>query len=141
MTTRVLHLIERLSLGGAARSLLGLGRYSARKGYDHAAVSLLPPDARALRQARATGLEVAQLDESRLPRQIEEADIVHVHFWNAPALYRVLQLPWPEARVLCWCHVSGEHPPQVLTPEMAGFFDALVASSPLTAELPVFKAD
>jgi len=139
MTTRILHLIEKLTLGGAAKSLLGLVRNSDKTKYTHTSLSLLPPDQRALQRAQEIGLEVMAFEESLFSRQIEETDIVQIHFWNAPSLYRILHRPWPAARVLCWSHISGEHPPQVLTPGLASFCDALVASTPHTAELPAFK--
>lgn len=139
MTRRILHLVEKLSLGGASQSLLGLARQSIKEGFNHVLFSIFPPDRRALQSAVEIGLEIARPGMPELFSQIQKADIVQIHFWNSPALYEILQIPWPEARILLWCHISGDHPPQTLTPELVTFPDAIVASSHHTAQLPVFK--
>ena len=136
---RILHLIERLSLGGAGRSLLGIAKYTNARGLSHSVLSLLPPDPAAAELARSVGLAILPPAEGPSPPQIAEADIVHIHFWNSPALYQALRQPWSPARVLLWSHVSGDCPPQMLTREVAEFCDALVASCSHTASLPVFQ--
>jgi glycosyltransferase involved in cell wall biosynthesis len=137
---RILHLIERLSLGGASRSLLGLVKYTTARGLSHSVLSLLPPDPAAAELARSVDLAILPPAAGPSPPQIAEADIVHIHFWNAPALYQALRQPWGPARILLWSHVSGDFPPQMLTREVAEFCDALVASCPHTASLPVFQS-
>jgi|GEM_PF-449736 len=139
MNVQVLHLIEKLSLGGAGRSLLGLAKYSAQQGFSHTVYSVLPPDPAALTQAQKVGAEVITGDASTFSKLLILADIVQIHFWNAPELYRILQGELPAVRILCWSHISGEFAPQVLTPELLRFCDALAASSTHTAELPIFR--
>jgi len=138
MKLRVLHLIERLSLGGASQSLLGITRHTKDDVF-HVLVSLLPPDRTAFDLAIDAGIEVANSDHQSLLEEIEQADVVQIHFWNSPELYKVFELPWPASRIVLWCHVSGDHPPQFLLPEVVDRCDALIASSPHTASLPVFK--
>ena len=78
----VLHVIERVTLGGAARALLAAAAYSTRKGSArHRLVSLLPPDPAAVKQGLAAGIAFAPVDE--LSWRAGEADIVHIHFWNS----------------------------------------------------------
>lgn len=135
---RVVHVIERLSLGGAGRCLLGLAKYCPRlDGLRHACLSILPPEPAAVTQAEQIGLELIPWDADGRDHALAEAEVVHIHFWNSPRLMAALSRPWPAARVAVWCHVSGDRPPQILTRDIVQFSDAIVASSPHTAELPV----
>lgn len=159
MTIRVLHLIDQLTRGGAGRALLAVA--GASRELHHTIGSLRPPEEGARRLADEAGIEVLHLRDDEIDaagdgaksgakhptigqanhpsidQAIEAADIVHVHFWNCPSLYRALGRPWPAARVLTWCHVGGDEPPQVLIPDLVDFSDVILASNPYTAELPV----
>ena len=159
MTIRILHLLDQLTRGGAGRALLGVA--GASRDLHHTIGSLRPPEEGARRLAAEAGIEVlhlrddeiaeaspstiadagpstiAEASPSTIAEAIDASDIVHVHFWNSPSLYRTLGRPWPAARVLTWCHVGGDEPPQVLTPDLVDFSDVILASNPHTAELPV----
>ncbi|MDB4618708.1 glycosyltransferase [bacterium] len=139
MKIQILHIIECLSLGGAGRSLLGLIRHSNSDTTAHTLISLLSPDRQALKEACDLGIDIESPERANLLKQISKADVVQIHFWNCPELYRILELQWPPARTLLWCHISGDHAPQCLTPELVQYTDALIASSPHTAQLSVFK--
>lgn len=80
-----------------------------------------------------------QPPEGDLLEAIAGADIVQVHFWNTPELYRFLLMEKPAARLLAWLHVAGDTSPQVLTAEFLRSMDFVVAGCPYTAELPVFS--
>lgn len=58
------------------------------------------------------------------------ADIIHIHFWNTPEMYSLLEAELPPGRILLTCHVGGRHAPQVLTPEIIEFADAILLASP-----------
>jgi glycosyltransferase involved in cell wall biosynthesis len=94
-------------------------------------------DANRLTIADTNRLTIADANRLTIADAIDAADIVHVHFWNSPSLYRALGRSWPAARVLTWCHVGGDEPPQILTAGLVDFSDVILASNPHTAELPV----
>ena len=137
---RILHVIQALTRGGAARGMINAARHAAQLApFAHAVLSLGPcePGARAL--AHAAGLNVLeQPGPAELHRAVADADIVHVHFWNTPELYAFLRTDKPAARVLIWIHVAGDHAPQIVTDELFDSADFVLASSPYTADLPVF---
>jgi hypothetical protein len=111
----VLHVIPRLSRGGAGRALLCLTE--TLSDFQHRVLSLEPGEA-------IDGLEPARRSE------LATADIVHVHFWNVPALHELLTGPLPPTRLLLAAEVGGDHPPQVLTRAMIEHADMIVAGAP-----------
>jgi glycosyltransferase involved in cell wall biosynthesis len=136
----VAHLIESASRGGACRALFAAAAAQPRSDVEHRVLSLQPPtDAGAAIAHRAGVHLVAAPSVDRLSVELGQADIVHVHFWNSPALYDVLSRPLPSARLALSCWVSGEHPPHVLTRELIEYADLTVATCAYTAELPVFR--
>src|SRR5262245_60618756 len=98
--TRVLHIIQRLSLGGAGRALIAGAKFSAQLGpFRHKVISLLGPDRRAMRLAQEGGVSVlARLSPAELHDELAAADIVHFHFWNSPQLTELLEADWPPMR-------------------------------------------
>ena len=139
--TTIIHVIERLTLGGAARVLIGLSKYSSRQGaFRHQVVSLLPAQPQAVELAESEGLEFVQTQSPQALRaRLEAADLVHVHWWNAPAVQSFLRDLDTEARLLTWCHVAGDSLPQVITPDLVSHSDVIVATNPYTRSLPVFS--
>jgi len=132
---RVVHVIECLSLGGPLFALAGAVRESRGRSR-HALVSLLPPDARAVAHARASGIEVLPTAEALL----DQADIVQVHFWNNPAIHAFLRSALPSARVFVWCHVNGLRAPQVLPAMLFERADLVAATSELSLDTAAFRA-
>lgn len=137
----VLHVVQCLTAGGAGRALVATAKYSARAGrFGHRVLSLLPPEPRVLELARSAGVEVVSLTAgARLGPFLAAADIVQVHFWNSPELYRFLVEPLPPVRLLVWCHVAGDRPPQIVTRELVAYADRALMCSPYHARLPVFR--
>ncbi len=132
---RVVHLIRQIGAGGSSRAALLAARFTP--GVEPTLVSLLAASEPDVSAAREAGLEVISAPDSRQLRQrLAEADLVHIHFWNNPDLYRVLRSDWPPARVLVWSMVAGHHPPQVLPPQMTAWADGIAVTSPITLELP-----
>ena len=136
---RVLHIIYRLDGGGASRSLITMGKYSARAGgFRHRVVSLCPGAERFIetaRRAQITVLDAPKLET--ISREVEGADIVQVHFWNTPKLYELLRSELPAMRLMIRLNIGGEHPPHMLTDELVRFADVIAASSPHTLRLQV----
>jgi glycosyltransferase involved in cell wall biosynthesis len=121
MRPRVLHVIQRVSRGGAGRSLAFVAE--SVSGFEHRVLSLDPGPG---------------TDEIR--RELAAADLVHVHFWNTPALYALLDGELPPMRLLLWPHVGGGSAPHAVTQQLVAYADATVASTPYTLHLPALPA-
>ena len=130
----VLHVIERLTLGGASRALIGLSKYSSRHGaYRHRLVSLLPAQPEAIALAEEDGIEVVPgADLDTVKGEILLADLVQIHWWNAPVLQRLLRGGLPPCRLMIWCHVVGDTLPNLITPALIDHADLIMASNPYT---------
>ena len=104
----VLHIIHSLSLGGASRALIAAAKYSSRLGnFRHCVVSLMVPDRRAVKLATEAGMTVIDAtDRCKFWSEIEQADIVQLHFWNTPEFYELTIQSLPPMRLLIWCHVK-----------------------------------
>jgi hypothetical protein len=130
----VLHIIERLTLGGASRALIGLSKYSSRHGeYRHRLVSLLPAQPEAIKLAEEDGIEVVPgADLATVKGEVLDADLVQIHWWNAPVLQRLLRSGLPPCRLMVWCHVVGDTLPNLITPALIDHADLIMASNPYT---------
>ncbi len=140
--TKILHIIQQLSLGGAARSLIATAKYSSKQSQiQHQVISLLPLDKRALELAQGAGISVINApDKAKLEAEIQSADIVQVHFWNVPELYEFLRSKLPPMRLVIWFHIAGDKPPQVVTKSLIDYADFAIACSPYTYENSVFQS-
>ena len=139
----VLHVIERLTLGGASRALIGLSKYSNRHGdFRHRVVSLLPAQPEAIALAEEDGIEVVRnSDLATVKGEILGADLVQIHWWNAPVLQRLLRGGLPPCRLMVWCHVVGDSSPNLITPSLIDHADLTIASNPYThRESQVFRS-
>jgi len=132
---RVVHLIRQIAAGGSSQAALLAARFTP--GVQPTLVSLVPAAEPDLSAAREAGLElISAPSSSQLHQMLADDDLVHIHFWNNPDLYRVLRGAWPPARVLVWSTVAGHHPPQILPPQMVAWADAVAVTSPISLELP-----
>ena len=132
---RVVHVIRQIAAGGSSQAALLAARFTP--GVQPTLVSLLPaaePDVSAAREARMELISAP--DSGQLHVMLAEADLVHIHFWNNPDLYRLMRGAWPPARVLVWSTVAGQHPPQIIPPQMVAWADAIAVTSPISLELP-----
>ncbi|MCF3625725.1 glycosyltransferase [Planktothrix agardhii 1801] len=138
---KVLHIIDWLCLGGAARSMIANAKYSARSGqFEHRLVSLKSPDPMALELAESSGMKFLPTSgHASILKAIDDVDIVHIHYWNNPKLFEFLQSELPEMRLLIWFHVAGEYPPQVITKDLVDYGDFAIPCNPYSYELPVFQ--
>jgi glycosyltransferase involved in cell wall biosynthesis len=131
MSATVLHLIPVLSSGGGGRAAVAAATSPANGGMRHRIASLRPAHPVAAAAADAQGVEV--LDAPEVPDVLEaisEADLVTLHYWNSPELTELLELEFPEMRLLLWSHIAGDEPPQVMPPEVVAGADLARATSP-----------
>ncbi len=140
-TSKILHIIQGFYRGGSGRALVAVAKYSSQVGsFQHRVVSLAPADPSAIDMAKEAGLSVVNApDRDTVLSEIENADIVHLHFWNNPQMYEFLRADLPEMRLLIWFHVAGDKPPQIITKELVNFSDFALACSPYTYEHLVFQ--
>jgi glycosyltransferase involved in cell wall biosynthesis len=132
MTPHVVHLIPELSGGGGGRAALAAARAaSSCSDIRHRFLPLRPVQAAMRREAQASGFDVVTVDgREGIADAIASADITHLHFWNSPELFELLESALPPTRILLWPHVDGVTPPQVLPRALAASVDLPVATSP-----------
>src|SRR5579872_6455464 len=99
--------------------MLNLAVGSAQTGaYRHTVLSLTAVDSPTKQRLADMGLVVLSgPDELAMRRAIAETDIVQVHFWNTPTLYRWLQKDLPAMRLLVQVQIGGLYAPQMIIPE------------------------
>ena len=139
---RILHIIQKLSRGGAARSMIATAKYSSRMGIaqEHRVIHLSTPEREAILLAKNEGMYViARPDQAIICKEIEAADIVHIHFWNNPEIYELLCSELPAMRLVLWFKVIGDKAPHIITKELLEYTDFAIVTSPYTLELPVFE--
>lgn len=105
------------------------------------------------RQAHIDIEECLSPEDTRLIAAVERADIVHVHFWNHPALYRFFSaLSGRHARVVLWSYVNGvngssfeslqnegTNSTQTFTSEVVSFGSLFVVSTPYSFGSPCVR--
>ena len=75
-----------------------------------------------------------------LMENIQESDIVLIHYWNHPLLYDVMiNRDFPACRLIMWNHVSGLFPPYVNTEQDIDFCDKYIFTSPVSYEADDIK--
>jgi len=138
--TKILHLIEGLSFGGAARGVFAAAKFSKRaNGHEHVfmPISLAKSDLSAKSLADESGVRLVLTNErSAMLAEIESADIVQLNWWNSPNMDAFLRSGLPAMRLAGWLHVGGHTSPQVVVPELLEFLDAIVPTSPYAMQAP-----
>ena len=80
---------------------------------------------------------VAVLDhpsDDILLKEIEQAEIVQVHYWNNPRTVQLLHANLPPCRLVLYYHIAGDRLPQVIVPEVARMADWNLPCSPYTEQ-------
>ncbi|QNH57127.1 glycosyltransferase [Limnospira indica] len=140
---KILHILQGFSLGGASRSVVAIAKDATQHKLDqvHCAISLTPAHPQAVKLAEMAGLQVIEAPSlETIYREITQADIVHIHFWNTPELYELLQLNLPPMRLLVWLKVVGDRSPHIVTSELVNYADILLATTPYSLEIPAIKS-
>ncbi|MBF2057315.1 MAG: glycosyltransferase family 4 protein [Cyanobacterium sp. T60_A2020_053] len=140
---KILHIIDYHCLGGAARSMIAIAKYSSRldNQFHHQVISLKAPFPDALKLSEEAGMEyLPWQDETERNELIAQADIVHIQYWNNPRMFAFMQSELPPARIITWFHVAGDHPPQIITRDLINHADFAIPCNPHSYELPVVKA-
>ena len=130
--TTVIHVIEKVSLGGGTRGVLASAKYSSRLDprVKHEIISLLPPKPDAMAMAHKIGVVVyPKPNRSEIYEILNTADIVQVDWWNSPAMTAFLNKELPASRLVIWFHVAGDKAPQIIMPDLLNLPDVAVATS------------
>lgn len=144
MSMKVLHIIQCLTGGGAARSLIATAKYSQALGVqqEHTVIVLTSVGDSALNLAKEYSVRVLLRPSlEAIQKEIQRADIVNVHFWNTPELFSLLRQDLPPMRLAIWLKVIGDKPPHILTPALVEFADVIIPTSPHTLNNPSLNAD
>ena len=121
---RVLHVIQQLSSGGASKALEALITSAERS--SHSVLSLIPTGRKANERLLASGIPIIQKpSKEEVDRYVREADIVQIHFWNTPELYKFMETP-RSCRIVIWTHVEGLTAPHIVIPQLTNYSNALV---------------
>ncbi len=76
-------------------------------------------------------LESGWQQQNPLYLLLEQADIVHIHWWNHPLLHALLTSgSLPLMRTVIWSHVNGLHVPQTFFDALLSFPDRFVLATP-----------
>ncbi len=140
--TKILHVIQILTLGGGARALMATAKCSGQGGdFQHSVLSILPPEESAAKLAVASGLRlIAAPDAERTKAEIEAADIVQMHWWNVPEMTDFIRTRHPAMRLIGFYHVAGDSLPHIITPALADYVDMSVPCNPYTYyDNPLFR--
>lgn len=136
----ILHVLPRWNHGGGAQSVLAEARFARarRTGMIHRVMALEPGGSLPLlQQALRMRLRVHPAPDAAQERElVNGADLVVIHYWNAPSLRGFLDR-W-RGRALKWIlysRVNGLHPPQRLPRTLARSACHTVLTSPHAAEL------
>ena len=139
----VLHVIEYLDRGGATRAALSTAKQSSKFGpFEHSFVSLKSAHPEALELAREAGIQVHESPSiSQLDGLIDDADILQIEYWNAPAINQLLHTSLPPHRSAIWFHIAGSSMPQRIHQRLFDFADIPIACAPTPfEEHPLFKS-
>ncbi len=130
---KLLHILPEIGAGGPARSLLALVRSTAATHPEvvHRVVALkrggYPPLLFALSRA---GAELSRgVGRDELHRLVAASDVVLIHFWNTPEIWRMLA-ELPPARIAIWCMVAGSHEPQKLNGALMASANIAILTAP-----------
>jgi L-malate glycosyltransferase len=140
----VLHITPHMG-GGVGSVLLNyLAWVGGNADFRHRVLSLEYANKRAWQASETTGFHLEdKMSQAHgvLLHEIEQADIVLIHWWNHPLLYDFLvRETLPPSRIISWSHTSGHHAPYAFSAPALTYPDFCVFTSPLSLEVPETKA-
>lgn len=131
---KILHIIPRWIGGGPERGILEIARHDRDLpgGMTRRVVVLdTPVSAPLFIRARRLGVAlVVNPPPEDLAREIAEADVVEVTYWNHPLLLDLLRRELPPARLLIRAAIAGNTLPHILFPDLVALADCWVLSAP-----------
>lgn len=140
---KILHIIDKITGSGPTRSIITSVKIAAKLGLkqQHRIIALnIQAYPISLFLAKQAGITIIREPSSQTRmEEIENADIVHFHFWNNPDIYEFLRPDKPAMRFLTHIRIHGATAPQVITRELLDYSDFILATSCSTLDLPVFK--
>ena len=141
---KVLHLTAHMGggVGAVMRSLIEALRSEACE-YEHEIVSFEYINEQSLKWAVNSGIPYQHEvwpDDLRLHKSVENADIVHLHFWNHPSIFHFLSsFSGRKARMVIWSHVNGWHAPYKFSENVVRFPEIFVTSTPYSLDSEVLS--
>jgi L-malate glycosyltransferase len=138
---KIVHITPHLG-GGVGRVLLAwLGMASNN---EHSVYCLEHVGCEVQTQAENLRIMVFQAMGEHVPELLSViacADIVVIHWWNHPAMYKLLvNETFPPCRIILWSHISGHVAPQIFTKALISFPDRFVVSNPWSLETSVIQS-
>lgn len=130
---KILHITPHFG-GGVGTVLRALVEGLAEKSfYQQEVVSFEYLNQKTLNWLNSTNLKVyAEIapDDTWLSEKVCEANLVHIHFWNHPALYKFLHsISGCSARIIMWTHVNGHFAPYLFNEAIVNFPSMFVVST------------
>jgi glycosyltransferase involved in cell wall biosynthesis len=137
---KIVHVIKGLNFAGSGRSLCAITKYLKECGPFHSTVISLLPNSPAKEMAEEAGIRLLLAPEqSEITRELEDADIVQIEWWNNPQIYELFRWNLPPMRLVMFLHVAGDTSPNILLKEVVDFADLCVAGCPYTYDRPVIQ--
>jgi len=131
---KILHIIPRWIGGGPERGILEIARHDRDlPGAMTRRVVVLDTPVSAPLFVRARRLGVALVvnpPPEDLAREVADADIVEITYWNHPLLLDLLRRELPPTRLLVRSAIAGNTLPHILFPELVALADCWVLSAP-----------
>lgn len=136
----ILHITPHMG-GGIGRVLSCLiDGFQTREIFVHQVCCLEHANEAANAWAEKSGVELMDRmegDGKKLHEKLRQSDIVHVHWWNHPLIYKFLADPdLPEMRTALWSHVNGHQAPQIFTKSLIHWPDKFVLATAYSFEVP-----
>lgn len=133
---KVLHITPHLG-GGVGSVILGyLKKIKGNQDFTHKVLCLDYANKKALEASNSIGFSLIDnmcKNHQIVIKEIKNADIVIVHWWNHPLLSAFLVKEiLPPARIIFWSHISGLYAPQVFTSPALAYPDLFVFTTPIS---------
>jgi glycosyltransferase involved in cell wall biosynthesis/ubiquinone/menaquinone biosynthesis C-methylase UbiE len=140
---KILHIIQSLTGGGAARETIYLARQSTDvSNFKHEVLTLRPSIEEGLRLAKKYDVPVIENPgKNRLIKKIQESDIVQVGWWNNAEITEFLRSNIPSSRLIIRYHVSGHTSPHIILKEHLKMADINIISYNALPVLREFSED
>lgn len=81
-----------------------------------------------------------QPESEWISQKVFEADVVHIHFWNHPALYHLFYtISGCSARIVMWSHVNGHFAPYLFNAAVVNFPTFFVVSTQFSLSQKILR--